>query len=79
MTYSYLGAHEVTVPAGTYNATLIKWVYKGKVGPARIEDTQDRFMAEDVGVVAMVDKKDISALLIYRDQSKYGKVLVKAN
>jgi hypothetical protein len=76
LTYSYLGAYEVTVPAGTFQAALIKWDYKGKVGPASIEDTQYRFLAEGVGVVAMVEKKNISAMLVYHDHSKYGKVLV---
>lgn len=79
LTYSYIGAYEVTVPAGTYQAALIKWDYKGEVGPASIEDTQYRFLAEGVGVVATIDKKDISAMLIYHDDSKFGKVLVKTN
>lgn len=77
LTYSYIGAYEVTVPAGTYQAALIKWDYQGSVGPASIEDTQYRFLAEGVGVVATIEKKDISALLIYHNDSKYGKVLVK--
>ena len=77
LTYSYLGAYEVTVPAGTFQAALIKWDYKGKVGPASIEDTQYRFLAEGAGVVAMVEKKNISAVLIYHDQSKFGKVLLE--
>jgi len=76
LTYSYIGAYEVTVPAGKFEAALIKWDYKGKVGPASIEDTQYRFLAEGAGVVAMVEKKNISAVLIYHDRSKYGKVLV---
>lgn len=76
LTYSYLGAYEVTVPAGSYHAALIKWDYQGKVGPAKIEDTQYRFMAEGAGVVAMIEKKNISAVLIYHDHSKYGKVLL---
>lgn len=79
LTYSYVGAFEVTVPAGTYEAALIKWDYKGKVGPASIEDTQYRFLANNVGVVAMIDKKDISAMLVYQDHSKYGKVLEKVH
>ena len=79
VTYSYIGAYTVTVPAGTYDAALIKWTYTGSVGPANIEDTQYRFLAEDVGIVASVDKKDITAMLVYNDQSKFGKVLVKAN
>jgi hypothetical protein len=77
VTYSYLGAYKVTVPAGSYDAALIKWDYRGKVGPASIEDTQYRFMAPGVGVVAMVEKKNISAMLVYHDHSKYRKVLVK--
>ena len=79
LTYSYVGAYEVTVPAGTYRAALVKWDYRGSVGPASIEDTQYRFLAEGVGVVATVEMKDISALLIYHDDSKYGKVLAKIN
>lgn len=79
VTYSYVGAYSVTVPAGTYDAALIKWQFKGSVGPANIEDTQYRFFAEGVGMVASVDKKDITAMLVYNDQSKFGKVLVSKN
>jgi hypothetical protein len=77
VTYSHLGAYKVTVPAGSYDAALIKWAYKGKIGPASVEDTQYRFLAPDIGMVASVDKKDISALLLYHDDSKTGKVLQK--
>lgn len=77
VTYSYLGAYQVTVPTGTYDAALIKWVYQGKVGPAKIEDTQYRFVVEKTGMVAAIDNKQISALLIYHDDSKVGKVLEK--
>lgn len=77
VTYSYVGAYEVTVPAGTENAALIKWVYKGKVGPANVEDTQYRLIAEKTGMLAAIDKKKISALLIYHDDSNVGKVLEK--
>ena len=79
LTLSYLGAFKVTVPAGTYDAALIKWDYNGEVGPASIEDTQYRFMVEGVGAVAMVDKKNISAMLVYHDHTKFGKVLVGKN
>lgn len=76
--YSYVGAYKVTVPAGSYDAALLKWVYDGSVGPATVKDTQYRFVAKDVGIVASVDKKKISALLLYHDNSNTGKVLVKA-
>jgi hypothetical protein len=76
--YSYIGAYKVSVPAGSYDAALLKWVYDGSVGPATVKDTQYRFVAKDVGIVASVDKKRISALLLYHDNSNTGKVLVKA-
>ena len=78
VTYSYLGAYKVTTPAGTYDAALIKWTYKGKVGPAKVDDTQYRFFAPKVGMLASVDHLDVSAFLVYQKQTKFGKVLVQA-
>ena len=75
--YSYLGAYQVSVPAGTFQAALFKWDYKGKVGPARVEDVQYRFFAEDLGTLAMIEKTDVTALLVYREHTKIGKVLIK--
>jgi hypothetical protein len=77
LTYSYLGVYAVTVPAGTFDAVLLKWHYKGEVGPASVEDTQYRFFAEGIGPVATVDRSDISAFLVYQDHAKTGKVLVR--
>ena len=68
---------EVTVPAGTFQAALFKWDYKGKVGPARVEDVQYRFFTEDVGTLAMIEKTDVTALLVYREHTKIGKVLIE--
>jgi hypothetical protein len=76
--YSYVGAYKVTVPAGSYDAALLRWVYDGSVGPASVDDTQYRFVAKDVGIVASVEKKKISALLLYHDNSNTGRVLEKA-
>jgi hypothetical protein len=68
LTFTYVGAYKVTVPAGTFDAALLRWEYKGKVGPASIEDIQARFVAADVG--AMAGKRDIAAMLVYNDHSK---------
>jgi hypothetical protein len=78
LTYSYIGAYQVTVPAGTYDAALLKWDYDGSVGPASVQDTQYRFLAKDVGIVASIEKKKISALLFYHDNSNTGRVLMQA-
>jgi hypothetical protein len=77
ITYSYVGCYKVKVPAGTFTASLFKWQYKGKVGPATVEDIQYRFFAKGVGTVAMIEKTDVTALLVYREHTKIGKVLLK--
>ena len=78
LTYSYLGAYRVNTPAGSYDAALIKWAYDGKIGPASVEDTQYRFFADNVGMVASVDKLDVSAFLLYKKHTKFGKLLAQA-
>ncbi len=77
VTYSHLGTFRVTVPAGTYDAALVKWSYSGKIGPANIKDSQYRFFAPNVGMVAMIQIRSISALLIYNDHTKRGKLLAR--
>jgi hypothetical protein len=71
--FSYIGAYQVTVPAGSYDAALLRWVYDGSVGPASVKDTQYRLIAKDVGIVASIEKKKISALLLYHDNSNTGR------
>jgi len=76
---TYLGMFEIKTPAGNFNAALIKSEYKGKIGPAKIDDSQYRFVVKGVGVVGMVEFKDISAFLVYNDTLKVGKLLGKHN
>ena len=73
--YRYIGAYKVKVPAGSFDAVLMKWTFKGKVGPASVDDTQYRFFAPDVGIVAGVEQLDVSALLIYNRHTKIARVL----
>jgi hypothetical protein len=75
VTYTYIGTYRVTVPAGTYDAALIRWDYSGKVGPASIKDSQYRFLAPKAGMVAMIQIRSISAMLVYDDHTKLGKLL----
>ena len=78
VTYTYVGTYRVTVPNGTYDAALIRWDYTGEVGPATIKDSQYRFLANGAGEVAMTQIRSISALLIYSDHTKRGKLLERA-
>lgn len=77
VTLTYVGAYQVTVPAGTYNAALLKWTFNGKIGPATVEDTQARFVVPGIGMVAAAEKRDVAAFLIYNDNTKVGRVLVQ--
>ncbi len=79
LTYRYLGVYRVKLPGGSYDAALLRWDYSGKVGPAKIEDFQYRLLVPGVGVVAMIEKKNITAVLVYRDHSKSGRVLLKGH
>jgi hypothetical protein len=75
LTYTYVGAYEVKTPAGTFEAALFRWHFKGKVGPANVEDKVYRLFSKGVGPVAFVETKNISAMLVYSDKTKIGFVL----
>jgi hypothetical protein len=75
VSYTYLGRYRITVPAGTYPAALIKWQYHGDVGPAGFKGSEYWFFADGLGPIAVIDEQHISALLLYKKHTKYGKVL----
>ena len=47
--YTYVCTYEVTVPAGTYPAVLLRTKIEGKVGPANTQDTAYYLFAPDRG------------------------------
>ncbi len=55
----------------------VKGSYSGKIGPATLKDPQYRFLPPNVGMVAMIQIRSISALLVYNDHSKRGKLLAR--
>ena len=75
-TFTYVGAYEVTVPAGTFQAVLLRTKCQGKVGPAHTEDTAYYFLAPGVGVVAMITQEDAEAFYVIHIDTTLGKVLV---
>jgi len=74
-TYAYVGTYRVTVPAGDFNALLVRVRTEGKVGPAHTEDTAYYFFAPGTGVVAMIMQEDAEAFWIIHLDSTSGKVL----
>ena len=74
-TYTYVGTYKVTVPAGAFDAILIRFAYRGKVGPADVVYTAWYFFAPGTGLVAMVNLEDVSAFWIFHIDTTVGKVL----
>jgi hypothetical protein len=74
-TYTYVGTYQVTVPAGTFPAILVRLECSGKVGPAHTQDTAYYFLSPKIGVVAMISQEDVEAFWIIHIDTKSGKVL----
>jgi hypothetical protein len=73
--YTYLGAYQVIVPAGTYEAVLFRLKCEGKVGPAQTHDTAYYFFAPGKGVVAMINQEEATAFWIIDIDTTSGEVL----
>jgi hypothetical protein len=73
--YTYVGTYQVTVPAGTYAAVLLRLKCDGKVGPAQTHDTAYYLFASGKGVVAMISQEDATAFWIIHIDTTSGKVL----
>ena len=75
--FEYMGAYRLHVPAGAIETVLFRTRLTGKVGPATVQDTIYRFFAKNSGPVALVETNDVSALFIYHEKTRIGKVLVE--
>ncbi len=74
---SYVGRYEVTTPAGTWPAILVRSEFDIKIGPAKVTDTAYLFFAKGVGKIAEIETTKISALFIYNSSTQVVKVLTK--
>lgn len=74
-TQTYVGTYQVTVPAGTFDAVLLRLHYDGKIGPAEVKYRSWYFFARGVGVIAMITQEEVSAEWIYHTDTTTGKVL----
>jgi len=75
---TYEGAYRLHVPAGNFDAVLFRTSLRGKIGPADVQDTIYRFFSKGQGFVAMVETEYVSAVLIYHEKTRVGKVLVQS-
>ena len=76
-TYSHLGNYHVTVPAGKFEAAVIKRTLKGSVGPASVDDLRYLLVVKGTGVVAAAGTDDLSAGIFVHRHDKSGRVLTK--
>lgn len=77
--YTYVGTYQVNVPAGTYEAILMRLAYKGKVGPANTQDEAYYLFAPKVGIVGMISQEDVEAFWIIHIDTRMGKVLASVS
>jgi hypothetical protein len=76
-TLTYVGAYEVTTPAGTWPASLLRAEFDIKIGPANVKDVQYSFLVKGVGKIAEIEALRVSALFIYHSKDKTAKVLAE--
>lgn len=73
--YRYVGAYRLELPIGVHDAVLFKSTFNGHVGPATLSDVQYRFFAPGVGIVALMEKREVSAFVVYNLHLDVAKVL----
>lgn len=71
-----LGTYQITVPAGQFDAMLIKSATHGSIGPAKIDNTQYHFFALHAGIVASLEQREVNALGVYHATVKTPRVLI---
>lgn len=75
LNFHYIGTFELQTPAGKFHAILLYSHYHGKVGPATVTNENYVFYAKDIGEVAAVERRNVSAMFIYHNNTTRGRVL----
>jgi hypothetical protein len=73
--FTYVGTYRTKVPAGTFDAVLLRATVEGKVGPAHTRATSYILLAPGEGLVAMILQQKVTAFWIYNVDGAGGKVL----
>jgi len=74
---TYIGAYQVTTPAGRFETRLLVHEYQMNIGPAKAHYRSLGFYADGVGMVAEVSHEKVTALLLYRRTDRSARVLVE--
>lgn len=74
---THLGSFHLVVPAGEYDAVLVRLEGRGKIGPAEMIHRQYYFFAEDTGLLAFLESRKISAFGLYEKSERQALVLLR--
>ena len=77
LTLTHLGSFHAIVPLGEYDAVLLRLESRGRIGPADIVHRQYYCFAEDTGLVAFLESRQISAFGIYEKREQQALVLIR--
>ena len=64
-TYEVLGTFQVVSPIGVFETICVRTRYRGKVGPADVDDSRYIFYAEKYGPVAIRTFSHVEAMIFY--------------
>ena len=78
LTLTYVGAYRVTVPAGVYDAILLKAETTGMIDSTKVDDVQYRLLAAGVGPIAEVGAQALAARMDPNDDARTARVLLAA-
>jgi hypothetical protein len=73
--FTYVGTYRTKVPAGSFDAVLLRTTVDGRVGPAHTHATSYSLFAPGEGLVAMILQQRVTAFWIYNVNGVGGKVL----
>jgi hypothetical protein len=77
LTLTHLGSFHGVVPLGGYDTVLLRLESRGKIGPAEIVHRQYYSFAEDTGLLAFLEARQISAFGIYEKREQQALVLIR--
>jgi hypothetical protein len=73
--FTYVGTYLTEVPAGSFDAVLLRTRVDGRVGPAHTHATSYSLFAPGEGLVAMILQQRVTAFWIYNVNGVGGKAL----
>jgi hypothetical protein len=72
--FTYVGTFKIRIPAGSFDAVLLRITNECKIGPAHTRSSSYSLFSPGVGLVAMILQAKVTAFWIYNIDSAGGKI-----